>query len=421
MASATATINQWRWRVFAATWASYAGFYFCRKPFFIVKSALNEELGWSPTLLGAIGTLYLLSYAIGQFIAGWGGTRFGPRRLLLLGMGVSILSGVAFGLTNSWMTFGAFMVLNGLAQATGWSGNVASIAPWFRRQERGTVMGFWTTNYQVGGVAANALAAWILGIYGFRYAFFSGSVVLLAVWAFFFFNQRDKPEDLGFASLEEQEKPPELSLVKAPRQESALKWDQGVLTNVLLVGVFYFFVKFVRYAIWSWTPFLLHRDFDMTMADAGYLSTAFDLAGIAGAISIGYLSDKLFKGRRVRISFIFIVLMAASTGVLYLFGGQSLILFGVSIGLVGFTLYGPDALMTGAGAIEVGSLRGAAMAAGIINGMGSFGGVLQELLLGRVLEGRGAGAVFTMLLIAAVLAALALSALLLRMRGQEEL
>ena len=36
--------------------------------------------------------------------------------------------------------------------------------------------------------------------------------------------------------------------------------------------------------------------------------------------------------------------------------------------------------MSGAGAIDVGSLRGAALAAGVINGMGAIGAVLQELM-----------------------------------------
>mgnify|MGYP006120764497 CR=1 FL=1 len=101
----------------------------------------------------------------------------------------------------------------------------------------------------------------------------------------------------------------------------------------------------------------------------------------------------------------------------------SLVLFGISIALVGFFLYGPDALMTGAAAIEVGSLRSATLAAGIINGMGAVGSVAQELLLGRLLgEGQGVAQVFALLLASSVAAALALSVLLWRgKRGEADL
>jgi len=416
----TPELRSWRRRVFAATWLSYAGFYFCRKPFFIAKPALSEELGWDPALLGYIGTAYLVAYAVGQFIAGWAGNKWGPRILLLVGMAVSAAANAGFGLSNSTGTFMALMVLNGLAQATGWSGNVGSMAPWFRRRERGTVMGVWATNYQVGGVLANTLAAWMLGHWGLQSSFFCGSVVLLGVWFFFLFNQRNRPEDVGLALDDEDEDGGAPAAGGASAEDG---WSRQVWINVLLVGVFYFFVKFIRYSLWSWSPLLLRRDFGLDLDDAGYLSTAFDLAGIAGVIAAGWLSDRFFNGRRARISFLFIIGMAASCLMLYLLGPSSLVLFGISIALVGFFLYGPDALMTGAAAIEVGSLRSATLAAGIINGMGAVGSVAQELILGRMLgEGEGVAEVFALLLISSVSAAVALSVLLWRgRRGEADL
>ena len=408
----SAESRNWRRRVFAATWLSYFGFYFCRKPFFIVKPALSEDLGWDPATLGLLGSCYLISYASGQFLAGWWGTKWGPRMMLLIGMAVSIGANAVFGWTNSFATFAAFMVLNGFAQATGWSGNVGSMAPWFQRQERGTVMGFWATNYQAGGVAANALAAWVLGQWGYQYSFMAGSMVLVAVWVFFLFNQRNSPEDVGLPPILSEPNDDE----SGAEQQTNDQWSRQVWTNVLLVGGFYFFVKFIRYALWSWSPLLLRREFNLDLDDAGYLSTAFDLAGIGGVIAAGWLSDRFFKGRRAQISFLFILGMTASCVALYLLGPTSLLFFGISIGLVGFFLYGPDALMTGAGAIEVGSLKRATLAAGIINGMGSVGGVAQELLLGNMLSTASAGEVFGVLLGAAILGALSLTALLWRNR-----
>jgi sugar phosphate permease len=403
----------WRWRVFAATWLSYAGFYFCRKPFFIVKASLGEELGWDPSALAFIGTGYLVAYTIGQFLAGAAGDRWGPRLVLLVGMAVSIGASLVFGLTNSWGMFAAFMVVNGLAQATGWSNNVGTMATWFHRRERGTVMGVWATNFQVGGVAANGLAAWVLGNMGFRESFFAGSLVLLAVWLFFLFNQRNQPEDLGLEPIcapgDEQ--------VAAAVDEGVRGWSAAIVTNVLLMGVFYFFVKFIRYALWSWAPYLLYKNYGLEGDEAGYLSTIFDVAGIGGVVVAGVLSDRVFRGRRTMVSFLFIVGMAISCLMLYALGPTSLLLFSVSIGLVGFTLYGPDALMSGAGAIDVGSRRSAVMAAGIINGMGSVGSIVQELVFGRMFDASAdVGPMFAVLLGSSVLAALCLGLLLVRNR-----
>lgn len=407
--------STWRWRVFAATWLSYAGFYFCRKPFSIVKASLGEELAFDATALGAIGTAYLLAYTVGQFIAGAAGNRWGPRLLLLLGMGVSVGTGVAFGFSNSVAMFAALMVLNGLAQATGWSNNVGNMASWFGREERGRIMGVWATCYQVGGVAANGLAAWVLGAYGWRHSFFAGAVVLTAVWFFFLFNQRNKPSDVGLPDLVE-----EGGEAKASGGESSgWAWLTGpVLTNMLLVGAFYFFVKFIRYAIWSWAPYFLDLNFGLEGDEAGYFSTTFDVAGIAGVLFAGWASDKLFKSRRALISLLFMVGMAGACVAMYLMGSASPVVFAALLGLVGFTLYGPDALMTGAGAMDIGSRRGATFVAGVINGMGSVGSVVQELVIGKLYDDSDGelGPVFALLMMASLGATLFIGLVVLRNR-----
>jgi sugar phosphate permease len=400
----SSALRKWRWRIFASTWLCYAGFYFCRKPFYIAKSALGRELDFDATALGVIGSVYLVAYTFGQFVSGAAGSKWGPRVLLLFGMGLSAAANVGFGLANSYGTFVLLMAVNGLCQATGWSGTVGTMANWFRRSERGTVMGFWATNFQVGGVAANALAAWALGHWGFRYSFFCGALVLLLVQAFFVFHQRDKPADLGLPAVEDPDEP------IAATQTEGSGLSRAAWTNVLLVGTFYFFVKFIRYSLWSWAPFLLERNFALKGDDAGYLSTLFDLAGVAGTIVTGLLSDRLFSGRRAGVSLLMMCAMLASCILLYLAGTVSVPIFGVCLALVGFTLYGPDALMTGAGAMDIGSRRGAVLAAGIINGMGSVGSVVQELVIGRLYDRQGGalGPIFFLLVGASAAAAVSI-------------
>ena len=124
-------------------------------------------------------------------------------------------------------------------------------------------------------------------------------------------------------------------------------------------------------------PYFLGKNYGLRGDDAGYVSTLFDLFGIAGCIAAGYLSDRYFNGRRARISFFFLVAMGASCVLMYTLGQVTMTLFALSIALVGFTLYGPDALMTGAAAQDIGG-RGTALAAGIINGLGSVGAVVQS-------------------------------------------
>ena len=40
----TGSFRSWQVKILTATWLSYAGYYFCRKAFYVVKSALSDSL-----------------------------------------------------------------------------------------------------------------------------------------------------------------------------------------------------------------------------------------------------------------------------------------------------------------------------------------------------------------------------------------
>jgi len=406
------TLSTWQYRVFGSTWLAYAAYYFCRKPFYMAKPLLTEQFGWDASTLGWLGSSYLIAYTVGQFIAGAVGTARGPRVLLVVGMALTAAVNMSLGFVDNLWTFGALLAVNGLAQATGWSGGVGTMASWFKRRQRGTVMGFWATNFQFGGVAASAFAAWALNRYGIPGTFMAASWVTLAAWGVVLLWQRDRPEDVGLPPLVDEEE----DAADAAAGPEGDVWTRQLVTNIALMGTFYFFIKFIRYALWSWAPYLLRMDYDLGIDEAGYLSTLFDAAGIVGVIVAGVLSDGLFRGRRAGVSFLFVAAMVGSCVLLATLGRTDLLWFSLSLALIGFSLYGPDALMSGAGAMDVGSRRQAVAAAGVINGMGSAGSVLQDIVLGSVLETSGSGTVFAILLASALCALACLGALLVRNR-----
>ncbi len=419
-------VVSWRWRVFLSTYLCYFGMYFCRKPFYVAKATLGDHFGLTATALGYLESAYLIAYTVGQFTAGGIGNRLGPRVTLIGGMIASIAASLAFGVTDVFALFGLAMVVNGLGQATGWSGGVGTMGNWFHKRERGTWMGWWATNYQVGGFAATFLASWLLGHLGFRASFFGGAAVLGAILIFFIPNQRNRPEDLGLPAVEDPEEASvgEGSGVVLPTETTEGGWTRDAIVTVLLVGTFYFFVKFIRYALWSWVPYFLKLNYSLTAESSGYFSTLFDAAGIPGVIVAGWLSDRYFRSRRTIVSFVFLLGLTGSCLAMWKLGGSAVWIFGTALALIGFTLYGPDALMTGAGAIEIGSRANATLAAGIINGMGQLGAVVQALAIGKLYDKLGGqlGPIFALLLGSAGMATVLLGVVLVRNRmGRSDL
>lgn len=405
----------WRRRVFVSTWICYVGYYFARKPFSIVKAQLGKELSFSATDLGTIYATYLIAYTAGQFASGALGPRLGPRKMLLGGMALSVLCALGFAGGTGLTWFILLMAANGLGQATGWSNSVGTMASWYRRQERGTVMGIWATNFQVGGVASNALAAYTLVHLGYRASFWSGALVLVGAALIVFLWQRNRPEDVGLPAIVVD---PTSEVPADVASEGPPKWSRSVWITVLLIGGAYFGMKFIRYALWSWAPYFLTNHFGLAGDDAGYVSTLFDVCGIAGVIVTGWLSDRFFRGRRALVSFWMVCGLVAASAVLVTWGTGSVVAFALSIGLVGFTLYGPDSLLTGAGAMDVGGGRGAVRASGIISGLGSAGSVLQELVIARLYDAKpnDIAPIFATLLASALFAAICVGAIVWRNR-----
>ncbi len=383
--------RKWQYRIFSATWLAYVGYYFTRKAFFVVKSDMAASMGLDTINLAHLGTAYLISYMVGQYSSAYFGRRLGPKLLLLFGMGISLLCNIIFGASNSYWTVLLFLSLNGLAQGTGWPGSIGSLAYWFKRKQRGSILGIWSTCYQVGSLVATSFAAYMLGHYGWRWSFFGASMILLVIWSTVLLLHPNRPEDVGLPPLQDEDDDntqPEKAKIetKTKKGRESLGWSKEVVYTVILMGIVYFGIKFLRYALWSWAPYLLQNNFGQAGDDAGYISTVFDIAGFIGVVFAGFVSDRLFKGKRSFLSFLMLFLMAMSFVFMYTMGSTSLLYFTISMAMAGFMLYGPDSLISGVGAIDVGTKKGALVAAGIINGTGSIGPVFQEEIIGWLYE-----------------------------------
>jgi OPA family sugar phosphate sensor protein UhpC-like MFS transporter len=415
-AAPTSDYRRWQIKILGATWLAYVGYYFCRMNFYVVKKAFGEALCLDAVGLGHLGTAYLVGYAIGQFSSAFFGRRLGPKRLLLAGTGISICCNVFFGLSQTFWLILVFMAVNGIAQGTGWPGCIGSLGFWFKREQRGSILGVWSTCYQLGPVMAKAFAAWMLAALGYQWSFFGAAMVLAAIWFVVLILHPNTPEDVGLESVHEEEDPPKES---GGERTKDLGWSRQVIVSILLMGSIYFCIKFLRYTLFSWAPYFLGMNFGLEGDSAGYLSTVFEAAGFGGVLFAGFASDRLFRGRRASIALIMLAMMMLAFLLMATLGGRILLFFTISMGLCGFMLYGPDSLLSGVGAIDVGSKRGALTAAGIINGMGSVGPIFQEQLVAWMYESSGHDLTPVLILLfgMAVVAVLIMFALWLRARA----
>jgi OPA family glycerol-3-phosphate transporter-like MFS transporter len=413
----SASYTRWRWQVFAVTYLAYAGFYLTRKGLSAIKEPLlkDHSLGMTKDALSAIDGAYLIAYALGQFIWGTLGDRHGPRKVVLTGILISILAGVAMGASSTVLLFGVFFFIQGLAQSAGWGPLTKNIGHWFCRKERGRAYGWWGTNYAIGGLIATPIAAAAAKHFSdWRYAFYVPAAIFFLIWLLFLAFQRNRPEDLGLA-------PPEEDTCEAPTaetpavvaQEKQNSWANIVSTlrrpMVMRLALTYFLLKPTRYFILLWGPLMVAEKLGTDVVKSGIIAVMFELGGPLGVLAAGYASDKLFRSRRVPVCVVFLLLLAVVTCAFETVANtSSRVGLAAMLFAMGFFLFGPDTVVVGTAAVDFGSKKGASSAAGFINGVGSVGAVLGGSLPGIISQRWGWGPLFYALAACAFLAALLL-------------
>lgn len=377
----------WRWRILFASYMAYAGYYLTRKSFTICKTTIAKDLGWQLGDTAHLWTAYLVAYMVGMFLNSFLGRRHGPRVLLLGGLGISMGCNLVFGFSNSFATFLVFMFFNGLVQASGWPGSVGAVAHWLRPAERGTIMGVWSTNYLLGNMLVKSVGGYLLGGLGWRWSFLGCTLLSFAIWWLIYFWQRTRPEDVGLKPIVPPSDTQTHAVAASQEDRVTLQQYVALAMNpiILAMGGCYFCIKFLRYALDSWLPAFLNIQ-GLDVAHASYYSQVFDFAGLGGVLIAGWALDRWFKGNWALCCAIMALGIIAGYLAVINFGGSP-VSISFWFGLVGFMLYGPDTLLCGAASVQVAGEKNGVAVAGLVNGIGSFGAILQEQVIGWLVRG----------------------------------
>jgi sugar phosphate permease len=146
-------------------------------------------------------------------------------------------------------------------------------------------------------------------------------------------------------------------------------------------------------------PLYLAQARQYSAAEAGYTSAIFELCGFGGALLGGYVSDHLMQSRRVPVAAIMMFGLGAACWLHPTFAEFGRVGVAFSIGLIGMMNYGPDTLLQGAAAQDIGSRWGVGKASGFIDGVSSVGQLFSAYLVGFLAEKSGWDSVFTLFII----------------------
>ena len=380
--------HHWRVRMMYSTMLGYALFYFVRKNFSMAMPLFLKDQGFSKTDLGWILTLFSVVYGFAKFLNGILADRANPRYFMAIGLVLSAVVNIVFGFSSGLMTFGVCWVLNGWFQGMGWPPCARMLTHWYSPTELGTKWGIWNASHQIGGAGILILAGFLGEHYGWRSIFIVPAFLAVAVGLFLTNRLRDTPQSLGLPPIEKYRGEASSQAVEENDDESV--WQilvDHVLKNrlVWLVSLANCFVYIVRVGVLDWAPTYLVEVKGSSLGNSGLKVAGFEVAGILGALSAGWISDKIFKGRRGPVNVIFMLLLVFFMVEFWMIPPGHPWLDAMALVAVGFVVYGPQMLVAVAAA-DFASKKAAATATGMTGTFGYLGSALCGVGTGMIVD-----------------------------------
>ena len=382
-------------KTFWGVTVAYSLYYVCRLSLSVVKQPLIDEGVLSAGQLGLVGSALFFVYAVGKFVIGFIADYCNVRRFMATGLFISAIVNLLMGVlglfhgTAGFMTtliFVSFAMLwgvNGWMQSMGSPPGVISLSRWFPRSKRGTYYSIFSATPYIGEFISYNILALVVSWLGWQSGFIVAALagVIGAVMILVFVS--DTPESKGLPSIQEisgEELTKEDKMPTRDLQKMVFRHP-----GIWIIALSSAFIYITKYAIAGWGVLFLQKSRGFDLAEASQIIAFSAVFGILGTVLAGWLSDKVFKGDRVKPA-VLSGIISTSSLILFLFvgGGFVLNIFYVSLfSLAVGVLY---CIVAGLMAVDIVPRKATGAALGVVGISSYMAAGLQDITSGMLIQ-----------------------------------
>jgi len=367
-----------KWAVVALLWFVCFFNYADRQAIYSIFPLLKTEMGLTDVQLGIVGASFMWVYAAAAPLAGVVGDRFARKRVIIGGLIFWSAITVATALSTRYSHLVICRGLEGLGEAFYFPASMSMLSDYHGRDTRSRAMAIHQSSVYAGTIAGGTVAGVMGQALGWRSSFYLfgtlGTMLGLALIVWLREPARGESPASG---------PSPVGGVA-----TVLKTPMVLILIAVFVGA-----NFVASIVLTWMPSFLNRKFGMSLAAAGFSSTAYlQIASVVGVICGGVLADRLVRrrpggrmttqaiGLMAGVPFIFITGWTRSVPILVL----ALAAFGYFKGLYDANIW--------ASLHDVVPARLRATAVGVTNSAGWIGGGFAPIAVAMASERYGMSA-----------------------------
>ena len=275
----------------------------------IAGSAVQKDFGITDVQMGWVFFAFVIGYALFQTVGGRLADRFGPRKVVTIGVlwwsvftTATALVPTGFGV-SLWLLISARFLL-GIGEAVIYPASNRLVASWIPTAERGFANGLIFAGVGMGAGVTPPLITYILINWGWHWSFYVSALVGLAAGVGWYLLARDTPQKHPLIKQKELEHieagiPPAAPTSKG---KTILPWGTILGSkDILFVTLSYFAFGYMAWIFFTWFFRYLNVVRGMDIKSSAIFSMLPFLA-MAGCSPLGgWISDLLTKrfGKRV--------------------------------------------------------------------------------------------------------------------------
>ncbi len=379
-------------KTFWGATVAYSLYYVCRMSLSVVKQPLIDEGVLSAGQLGLIGSALLFVYAVGKFMNGFIADYCNVRRFMTTGLFISALVNLLLGVLGfiggvpSGLIFIVFAILwgiNGWMQSMGSPPGVISLSRWFPRSKRGTYYSIFSATPYLGEFLSFIITGVVVGALGWQSGFIVAAAAGLIGSAVILLFVSDTPESKGLPSVYElsgEEMKKEDKMPTRELQKLVVRHP-----GIWIIALSSAFIYITKYAIAGWGVLFLQKARGFSLEDATQIIAFSAAFGVVGTVLAGWLSDRVFRGDRVKpailsgmLSFIALALFLFTEGG-FLMNIFYVSLFSLAVGV----LY---CIVAGLMAVDIVPRKATGAALGVVGISSYVAAGLQDITSGYLIQ-----------------------------------
>lgn len=300
MQAASTAPTRTRWWMLVLFSLMYLICYLDRGIISVAQPEIRASLGLTLGQMGIVLAAFTWTYAIGQVPVGWLGDRFGPKKVLNVLIASTSASAVLTGAATGFGSLLAARLCLGLGESGAFPVASRGMQLWFAPSERGRIQGI-THFFSRFAVAIMPLTAGALLLaYGWRPMFYVFGGIGFVWVAAFWWLYKERPEDHPLVNRAE------LAAIRGVNADGSIKalsverpatpWRR-ILTspNMWYIAVGYGCFFFGTNFYLTWYPTYLREYRGLSITALGIIGSVPLIAGMAGDVVGGWLSDVILK------------------------------------------------------------------------------------------------------------------------------